>query len=105
MWLDSSAAYGETGLEICDVEHFTAQELLTKCLMVPIDRIDGGRAMATRVGIAMHKLGWRKAKDSAPTPVPGKRASVRLHRYWRPKSKAPAQPLPGAAESEVVSEF
>ena len=92
VWLESSAVYGETGLEICEVESFTAQELLTKCLMVPIDRIDGGRAMATRVGTAMHKLGWHKVRDPAGTVLPGRRSPVRLHRYWRPKVKAPAQP-------------
>ncbi len=92
IWLESSANYGESGYEIREVENFTAQELLTKCLMVPIDRIDGGRAMATRVGTAMHKLGWNKVRDPAGTAVEGKRLPVRLHRYWRPKVKAPAQP-------------
>lgn len=77
MWLDCKAAYGETGLEVREVESFTAFELLTRCLMVPQDRIDGGRQMATRVGIAMHKLAWDKRRD------PG---GARVYRYYRPKA-------------------
>lgn len=84
MWLDSKQQFGESGLEVVEVNHFTAIDLLTKCLMVPQDRIDGGRQMATRVGIAMHKLGWHKHRDSK---------GARLWRYWRPGH----QPLPAGA--------
>lgn len=85
-WLDSKANYGESGLEAREVENFTAFELLTKCLMVPQDRIDGGRQMATRVGIAMHKLKWDKRRDSD---------RGRVYRYWRPKAAVPAPAVSG----------
>lgn len=78
-WLQSPQNYGESGLEVREVESFTSFELLTKCLMVPQDRIDGGRQMATRVGIAMHKLRWEKRRDSG---------GDRVWRYWRPKPAA-----------------
>lgn len=84
MWLDCKQQFGESGQEVADVNHFTAIDLLTKCLMVPQDRIDGGRQMATRVGIAMHKLGWHKHRDSK---------GARLWRYWRPGH----EPLPAGA--------
>lgn len=102
VWLDCKAAYGESGLEVREVESFTAFELLTRCLMVPQDRIDGGRQMATRVGIAMHKLGWDKRRDPA---------GPRVYRYYRPKAaKAGVGPsggpdgAPGPA-AEVLHEF
>lgn len=82
LWMDSRQNYGESGVEVREVESFTSFELLTKCLMVPQDRIDGGRQMATRVGIAMHKLGWDKRRDSA---------GGRVWRYWRPQAKPAAQ--------------
>lgn len=75
VWLESKAQFGESGLEVREVDSFTSIDLLTKCLMVPQDRIDGGRQMATRVGIAMHKLGWHKHRDAK---------GARLWRYWRP---------------------
>jgi hypothetical protein len=58
------------------VASFTTHELLTCCLGVPSDRIDGARQMSTRVGIAMHKLGWVKKRDAH---------GARLWRYMRPK--------------------
>lgn len=65
---------------------FLGSEILTGALYVPIDRIDGARNMATRVGVIMHRLGWRKVRDST---------GARLWRYVRPKavSTAPAQPV------------
>jgi len=102
MWLDCKAAYGETGMEVREVESFTAFELLTRCLMVPQDRIDGGRQMATRVGIAMHKLAWDKRRD------PG---GARVYRYYRPKAAkagvGPSGGPDGAPEpaAEVLHEF
>lgn len=69
MWLDSNANYGETGREIREVERFTAFELLTKCLNVPMDRIDGSRQMSTRVGQIMHKLGWVRDREPKPPRV------------------------------------
>ena len=74
-WLEGKAQFGESGLEVREVQAMTAHDVLTKCLMVPQDRIDGGRQMATRVGIAMHKLGWGKRRDAT---------GARLWRYWRP---------------------
>ena len=55
---------------------YTSSEILSGALHVPADRIDGGRQMATRVGIAMRKLGWDKVRDST---------GARLWRYVRPK--------------------
>lgn len=31
---------------------------------MPADRIDGNHSMATRVGNATHRLGWRKKRDA-----------------------------------------
>ena len=93
VWLDSKANYGETGLEVCEVERFTAFELLTKCLNVPMDRIDGNRQMSTRVGQIMHKLGWARDRDAKPP---------RVWFYQRPKAgvrpdgkRGPAQQASG----------
>jgi predicted P-loop ATPase len=96
VWLDSRATYGEGGLEIRHVETFTAHELLTKALMVPTDRIDGGRQMATRVGIAMHKLGWIKARDGD---------GARLWRYRRPSVKASTGAALSSTDNEVMHEM
>jgi predicted P-loop ATPase len=101
-WLASRQNYGESGLMVCEVDSFTTFDLLTKCLMVPQDRIDGGRQMSTRVGIAMHKLGWEKRRDSG---------GARLWRYWRPvaTSSVPAQQAvdggAGGGPSEELHEF
>lgn len=81
MWVDSKVQFGESGQEVREISALTAHDVLTKCLMVPQDRIDGGRQMATRVGIAMHKLGWAKRRDAK---------GARLWRYWRPGC-SPAQ--------------
>jgi len=72
---------------------YTTEELLRRCLHVPVDRIDGGRQMATRVGICMHKLGWSKVRDSKASP-----GGVRLWRYIRPGWSTEGRKLP----SEVV---
>lgn len=96
LWLDSTQNYGEAGLQVREVDNFTTHELLTKALNVPIDRIDGGRQMSTRVGIAMQKLHWDKRRDSEETK------GTRLWRYWRP-AKA-AKPAPVEAK-EVLDEF
>lgn len=81
-WLNSHQKYGDTIQEVCDVDSFTSHDLLTKALGVPVDRIDGARQMSTRVGIAMHKLGWDKRRDTNPP---------RLWRYVRPQGKPQAQ--------------
>lgn len=54
---------------------YTSTQILTQCLGVETHKIDGARQMATRVGVAMHKLGWRKVRDSG---------GLRLWRYLRP---------------------
>lgn len=85
VWLESRTKFGDSVFEVREVESFTSQELLTSCIGVPMDRIDGARQMSTRIGIAMHKLGWAKRRDASPP---------RLWRYWRPtpaKSDTPAQ--------------
>lgn len=78
-WLVSHQKFSDTMHEVCEVDSFTTFELLTKCLGVAQDRIDGGRQMATRVGMAMHKLGWAKRRDAG---------GARVWRYWRPKAAA-----------------
>lgn len=103
MWLESKAVYGDSGLEVREVESFTSIELLTRCLNVPMDRIDGGRQMATRVGIAMSRLGWEKRRDAT---------GARVWRYWRPKpAKAESGTTGGPVgdagldEAETLHEF
>lgn len=97
MWLDSKTQFGESGLEVHEVDSFTSIDLLTRCLMVPQDRIDGGRQMATRVGIAMHKLGWHKHRDAK---------GARLWRYWRPGcSPGSATATAAGGPAEVLHEF
>ena len=85
-WLNSSLHFGDSGREVQVIESFTTVDLLTKALGVPVDRIDGARQMSTRVGIAMHKLGWDKRRDAA---------GARLWRYWRPIAPPHAQPAIG----------
>ncbi len=88
-WVDSRQKFGDTMDEVCDVQAFTAEELITKAIGVPMDRIDGNRSMSTRIGVSMHKLGWHKRRDST---------GPRLWRYWRPSAAAaPASPPPAAA--------
>jgi putative DNA primase/helicase len=107
-WLDSSQNYGDGGLMVREVDNFTTHDLLTKALNVPIDRIDGGRQMSTRVGIAMHKLQWIKKRDPEETKGTGPKPT-RLWRYWRPTKPSGAAPAQGSAapapEEETVSEF
>ena len=92
IWLDSSQKYGDTMHEVKEVDKFTSVELLTKALNVPMDRIDGNRSMSTRVGTAMHKLGWTKVRDTAPP---------RLWRYCRPGATAGVV----SKADEVLHEF
>lgn len=95
-WVGSNQKFGDSMLEVCDVNSFTSQEILTKCLNVPMDRIDGARQMATRVGIAMHKLAWEKHRDAT---------GARLHRYWRPgthSAGAAGGPAAGDAHATEV---
>jgi putative DNA primase/helicase len=80
-WLNSPAKFGDGMQEVCEVESFTSFDLLTKGLAVPMDRIDGGRQMATRVGTVMHRLGWSKRRDSK---------GARVWRYWRPSAATDA---------------
>lgn len=72
-----------------DTDTFTAADILIKALYVSADRIDGGRQMATRVGIVMHRLGWAKQRDST---------GARLWRYVRPKLGAKPGDGGGAGE-------
>lgn len=79
-WVNCRANYGEAGLEVRDVESFSAFDLLTRALNVPADRIDGNRSMATRVGTIMHRLGWKKRRDAT---------GERNYRYYRPRAAQP----------------
>lgn len=76
-WINSAVKFGDGFKEVHEVESFTTHDLLTSCLGVPSDRIDGSRQMSTRVGIIMHKLGWHKRRDAH---------GARLWRYVRPTS-------------------
>jgi len=108
-WIDSRAKFNSERVdEVADMDSFTTQEILTYCLGVPIDRIDGARQMSTRVGIAMHKLGWLKQRDAT---------GARLWRYIRPKAKPSAkdenglvggpasEPQAGGPAEETLDEF
>lgn len=77
-WINSAAKFGDGIHEVREVMSFTTHDLLTSCLGVPSDRIDGSRQMSTRVGIIMHKLGWAKRRDAH---------GARLWRYVRPTLK------------------
>lgn len=81
-WVNCRANYGESGLEVRDVESFSAFDLLTRSLNVPADRIDGNRSMATRIGNIMHRLGWRKKRDAT---------GERNYRYYRPRAAQAGQ--------------
>lgn len=71
---------------------FTSQEVLTGAFNVAIDKIDGNRGMATRLGNLMARLGWSKGRRTT-----GKREWI----YLRP---APAKEVPntmGEADEPV----
>lgn len=91
-WVNSAAKFGEGFKEVHEVESFTTHDLLTACLGVPSDRIDGSRQMSTRVGIIMHKLGWLKRRDAH---------GPRLWRYIRPTSKAQTSDADVAGSSSI----
>lgn len=76
-WLEDGSSFGGKHKQESNMvaHRYTVQELLRLGLGVPVDRIDGGRQMATRVGVAMHKLGWRKDREST---------GARLWYYVRP---------------------
>lgn len=42
----------------------TATDVLTDCLKIEAGKIDSGRQMSTRVGIAMKRIGWLKKRES-----------------------------------------
>lgn len=74
------------------LREFTSQEVLTGAFHVSIDKIDGNRGMATRLGNLMARLGWSKGRRST-----GRREWI----YLRP---APAQAVPntmGEADEPV----
>lgn len=71
---------------------FTSQEVLSGAFNVAIDKIDGNRGMATRLGNLMARLGWSKGRRTT-----GKREWI----YLRP---APAKEVPntmGEADEPV----
>ncbi len=100
IWLESNQPYGDSTDRVREVNSFTTFDLLTKALGVPQDRIDGGRQMATRVGIFMHKLGWEKHRDESPP---------RVWRYWRPGTRkvgrGAAAGGPAVEKAEDLHEF
>jgi phage/plasmid primase-like uncharacterized protein len=64
-WVDDESERGGMKSDLGRIRwRYSTAELLTDCLGVTMDRIDGGRQMATRVGVAMHRLGWAKHRDS-----------------------------------------
>lgn len=87
-WLQSKAKFGDTMHEIWEVPSFTTFELLTKCIGVPPDRVDGARNMAMRIGSIMQKLGWARQRDTS---------GARLWRYVRPEPATPVEPPASAS--------
>lgn len=86
-WLDDPAQAARS--------RFTTSNLLTECLRVPPDRIDGAKNMATRVGVVMHKLGWKKQRGTT---------GARVWYYVRPSASAAAE-AGGPALSTPASEW
>lgn len=84
-WLELIAIWVD-GPEQMHIKRFTSAELLTKCINVPSDRIDGARSMATRIGMIMHKLGWKRERQAT-----GKR----LWYYLRPADETAIDPDSG----------
>lgn len=91
-WVDSKEDWRSTGAPIRHIRCFTSHDILVAALGVPQDRIDGARQMATRVGIAMHKLGWAKHRDAK---------GARLWKYWRPGFSPSEGDAPDTPESDV----
>lgn len=91
-WVDSREDWRTSGAPIRQIKCFTSHDILVAALGVPQDRIDGARQMATRVGIAMHKLGWAKHRDPK---------GARLWRYWRPGCSPADVDAAGVPASEV----
>lgn len=83
-WVESEEMWRVNKLR--DITHFTSAEILQDCLKVHMDRIDGARQMAMRVGAIMHKLGWKKVRDGAKA---GNQS--RVWRYERPEPSSSAQ--------------
>jgi putative DNA primase/helicase len=98
-WVNCRGNYGDAGLEVRDVESFSAFDLLTRALNVPADRIDGNRSMATRVGTIMHRLGWKKRRDAT---------GERNYRYYRPRAAQAGQggdtDATGGPDAQATSE-
>jgi len=65
---------------------FTSQQVLTGAFNVAIDKIDGNRGMATRMGNLMARIGWTKGRRTS-----GKREWI----YQRPVESAPAPAVNG----------
>jgi predicted P-loop ATPase len=69
----------------------TLAEVISDCLKIEMERVDNARQMATRIGIAMKRAGWRKGRLGA-----GERSY-----YWeRPGSEE----SPGARVQQVGRE-
>lgn len=77
--MDSDLSFGTDQIAVSSFKSLTTHQILTGALNVSVDKIDGARQMATRVGIVMHRLGWEKRRDNH---------GARLWRYWRPTKKA-----------------
>jgi len=43
----------------------TLAEVISDCLKIEMERVDNARQMATRIGIAMKRAGWRKGRLGA----------------------------------------
>lgn len=94
-WLELIAIWVD-GPEQMHTKRFTSAELLTKCINVPSDRIDGARSMATRIGMIMHKLGWKRVRQAT-----GKR----LWYYERPARDQANDPEAGGPAPVVAVEY
>lgn len=74
-WFDIIYRYLELGtFKTCTVE-----QVLTECLKVEISKIDNARSMATRIGNAMVRAGWKKDREPSRD-----RSGKRPYFYVRP---------------------
>lgn len=73
-------------------KEFTSQEVLTEAFKVSIDKIDGNRGMATRLGNLMARLSWSKGRRTT-----GRREWI----YLRPAPAKNAPATMGEADEPV----
>lgn len=75
-WFDIILRYLAAG----SFKTVTVDDVLTECLKVEISKIDNARSMATRVGTALKRAGWKKERRATGT---------RERYYTRPEMTVP----------------